>query len=219
LSINDTGQAVGGSGLCSNVTFPPNNAPHAPHAVLWQVDGSPVDLGTPPGGAGDNLATGINNRGDVVENSVMSDGTIHAFRWTQSSGLRDLGTYPEGAPVTVAPCCNVINDRGDIVGFSVDAAGNMRALLWEDGVAVDLNSLIPADSPWHVLIPGGINDAGAIAGVAVNLNTFEVHGVVLEPIKGIGPAARGATKPPNLPESVGQLLHPKDHFESSVTQQ
>jgi len=74
---NDNGQTVGFSGLCSNVTLPPFLPPSAPHAVLWDADGSPNDLGTPSGGAGDNVATGINKDGQVTINSVMSDGTVH----------------------------------------------------------------------------------------------------------------------------------------------
>jgi hypothetical protein len=61
---------------------------------------------------------------------------------------------------------------------------------------VDLNTLIPAHSPWYLLSPGGITDSGEIAATAVNLNTFELHAVVVSPIVGVGPAARGATKPP-----------------------
>jgi hypothetical protein len=121
---------------------------------------------------------------------------------------QDLGTYPEGAVVTVVPCCDNINDRGQIVGFSIDADGNLTALFWPDEHAapVDLNSLVPAGSPWYLLNPAGITNAGEIATTAVNLNTFEVHAVVASPITGIGPAARGTTKPPVLPDKVRKLL-------------
>jgi probable HAF family extracellular repeat protein len=123
----------------------------------------------------------------------MSDGTIHAFRWTpEAPALQDLGTYPSGALVTVILCCNNINDRGQIAGASVDPSGNMRALLWENNVPVDLNSLVPADSPWYLLAPGGINNAGEIAVTALNLETFDVHAVVLSPASGIGRRARAA---------------------------
>src|SRR5690348_350962 len=43
FGINNRGQAVGGSGVCSNAT--PPFVPRAPHAVLWERDGTPVDLG------------------------------------------------------------------------------------------------------------------------------------------------------------------------------
>ncbi len=204
---NDMGQVVGFSGLCSNVTLPPFIPPHAPHAVLWQADGTPSDLGNPVGGAGDNVAVGINNQGQVTINSAMADSTIHAFLWATGS-LQHLGTYPANAFITVAPCCNNINDRGQIVGFSIDSSFNQRALLWDaaDKAPIDVNTLVPADSPWYIVAPGGISEAGEIAATAVNLNTFEVHAVLVSPINGIGPAARGATKPPTLPESVRKLL-------------
>jgi probable HAF family extracellular repeat protein len=206
---NDLGQAVGMSGLCSNVVLPPfvPGSPSAPHAVLWDASGTPHDLGTPPGGAGVNIANTINNLGQIAMNSAMLDGTVHAFLWSNGAP-KDLGTYPDGAILTVVPCCNNLNERGQIVGFSVDSSFNQRALLWEsaDKAPIDINTLIPADSPWYLLIPGGINGAGAIAATAVNLNTFEVHAVLASPVTGIGPAARGATKPPTLPENVRKLL-------------
>jgi probable HAF family extracellular repeat protein len=42
--INDRGQAVGSSGLCANTSLPPL-PPNGAHAVLWERDGSPTDLG------------------------------------------------------------------------------------------------------------------------------------------------------------------------------
>jgi probable HAF family extracellular repeat protein len=181
--------------------------PSAPHAVLWDAEGTPHDLGNPPGGAGNNVAVGINNRGQVTMNSVMSDGTIHAF--VVANGVpQDLGTYPADAFLTVAPCCNNVNDVGKIVGFSIDSSFNQRALLWQskDQAPVDLNTLIPANSPWYLLSPGGITNSGEIAATAVNLNTFELHAVVVSPIAGVGPAARGAKKPPTLPDNVRKRL-------------
>lgn len=97
---------------------------------------------------------------------------------------------------------------GQIVGFSIDSSFNQRALLSQskDQAPLDLNTLIPADSPWYLLSPGGITDSGEIAATAVNLNTFELHAVVASPIAGVGPAARGATKPPTLPDNVRKRL-------------
>lgn len=204
---NDRGQVVGFSGLCSNVTLPPFLPPSAPHALLWDADGTPHDLGNPQGGAGNNVAVGINNQSQITMNSVMSDGTTHALLWTNGAA-QDLGTYPSDSFITVAPCCNNINDRGQIVGFSVDSNFNQRALLWEDlnTAPVDLNGLLPADSPWYLLSPGGINAHGEIAATALNLDTFEVHAVLLSPFNGVGPAARGTTRPPVLPDHVRKML-------------
>jgi probable HAF family extracellular repeat protein len=206
---NDLGQAVGMSGQCSNVVLPPFVGPAAPHAVFWDASGTPHDL-TPSGSLGVlSIANSINNRGDVVLNSLMADGTIHTFLWTSNGGApQDLGTYPTGAPVTLVPCCDNINDRGEIAGFSVDQDGNFSALLWpnQNAAPIDLNSLIPVDSPWFLLTPAGISDAGQIATTALNLNTFELHAVVLSEIPGVGPAARGASKPPVLPAAVRSFL-------------
>ena len=210
FGINNVGQAVGMSGLCSNVILPPfvPGGPTAPHAVFWDTDGTPHNLN--PAGSIINVANSINNRGDVALNSTTSDGVTHAVLWRMGSGApQELGTYPNGAVQTVVPCCNNINDHGQIAGFSVDADGNLTALLWpsENSTPVDLNSLLPADSPWFLLPPGGINNAGQIATSAFNVNTSEVHAVLLSPVHGNGPAARGATKAPALPEHVLKFPH------------
>ena len=169
--------------------------------VVTEIRQAIARAGAPPRGIS------INNRGQVTMNSVMSDGTVHAF--VVANGVpQDLGTYPADAFLTVAPCCNNINDVGKIVGFSIDSSFNQRALLWQskDQAPVDLNTLIPADSPWYLLSPGGITNSGEIAATAVNLNTFEVHAVVVSPIAGVGPAARGAKNPPTLPDNVRKRL-------------
>jgi probable HAF family extracellular repeat protein len=117
FGINEAGQAVGVSGLCSNTSLPPNGPPGGPHAVLWGKDGSVTDLGTLPGGIGNNVASSINDRGEVVGTALLSDGTVHAFLWTRHRGMRDLG-LPANDFVSVAPCCHTINNRGEVVGFS-----------------------------------------------------------------------------------------------------
>jgi probable HAF family extracellular repeat protein len=76
--------------------------------------------------------------------------------------MHDIGTLP-GAFVTVAGCCRTVNNRDEVVGFSIDANG-MTAFRWKDGKMTDLNSLIPANSPLHLLAAYSINDAGEIAG-------------------------------------------------------
>jgi probable HAF family extracellular repeat protein len=164
FGINDKGQAIGGSGLCSNVSLPPNYPPDAPHAVLWERDGSPINLGSLDG-AYSNIATSINDRGEVVGNSHFTDGTIHPFLWTKRTGMQGLGVFP-GAFVTVAPCCNTLNNKGEVVGFAIDDAG-LYAFLWRDNVFTDLNDLLPSDSRWQLQQASSINDAGEIVGVGM----------------------------------------------------
>jgi probable HAF family extracellular repeat protein len=162
FGINNEGQAVGGSGLCSNVSLPPNYQPNAPHAVLWEKDGSPVNLGSLKG-APFNIATSINDLGEVVGNSQFADGSVRPFRWTRKTGIKDLGAFP-GAFLTVAPCCNTVNNQGEVAGFWFDADFNQHPFLWQNNVYTDLNALIAKDSPWVLQIAAAINDAGEIAG-------------------------------------------------------
>ena len=159
--INEDGQTVGSSGTCSTQGLPPQN-PNGLHAVLWEKDGSVHDLGNLGGTS--NIATSVNNHGEVVGTSQSSkDGLIHSFLWTRHTGMRDLGMLP-GDFVTVAGCCNTINNRGDVVGFSIPGIFGSRAFVWEKGVITDLNTLIPEDSPLYLLSAYSINDAGEIVG-------------------------------------------------------
>ncbi len=92
FGINDNGQAVGVSGLCSNTAVPPN--PAGPHAVLWEADGSATNLGSLGSGTTTNIASSINNLGEVVGGALSAtDGTIHAFLWTRQTGMQDLGAF------------------------------------------------------------------------------------------------------------------------------
>jgi len=212
FGINDEGQAVGSSGLCSNTALPPFIAgPQAAHAVLWEKDGSARDLGSLVSGAAISIPGGINNNGEVAGGTQSSGGAPHAFLWTEETGMQDLGTLP-GDFLSAAPCCHTINNKGQVVGFSIPGPLGSRAFLWENGVMTDLNTLIPADSPWYLLQASSINDAGEIVGFAVNTNMFEVHAFLASPIVGIGPAARGAAPPPALPENVHELLQGRLHL-------
>ena len=204
FGINDKGEAVGATGVCSNTSLPPVH-PAGAHAVLWEKDGTPTDLGSLAGLA-PNVAGSINNLGQVAGTSPFSDGTIHTFVWTRTTGMQDLGTLP-GAVVTVAPCCHTINDQGQVAGFSIDAVGNMRAFLWRNGVMSDLNALVP-DSPLYLLAASSINDAGEIAGYGVN-SDGDVHTFLATPRKGADTTeslSHASQGPKVLPENVRELV-------------
>jgi probable HAF family extracellular repeat protein len=81
FGINNRGQAVGGSGVCANTTPPPYVG--SPHAVLWERDGTPKDLGSLGGPF--SAASAINSRGDVSGTSSTPDGTPRSFLWTPES--------------------------------------------------------------------------------------------------------------------------------------
>ena len=180
LGINAEGKSVGVSGSCSNTNFPLYLSPSASaaHGVLWDRDGTPIDLGS-LGGASFTVPAAINDRGQVVGASKVADGTVHPFIWTRDGGMQDLGE-PAAAFATGVPCCHTINNLGEVVGFSLGASGP-HAYLWAHGDMVDLNSAIPQDTGWTLMFSASINDRGQIAGWGVNPNG-DVHGFLLTPL-------------------------------------
>jgi probable HAF family extracellular repeat protein len=181
-SINDKGQAVGASGACG--AFNPNSGLHLVenHALLWEKDGSLIDLGNlgGMGGIAGNHACAINNRGQVVGHSELTDNTsFHGFLWTREAGkMLDLGTL-DGDYASLALG---INDSGEVVGASLDASFNLRAVLWENGVISDLNTLVAGNPRLSLQEAISINSRGEITGVA-QTSSGEVHAFLAIPRK------------------------------------
>jgi len=178
--INDHGQVVGASGACA--AFNPNSGLYLVenHALLWENDGSVHDLGNlgGTGGIAGNHACALNNRGQVVGHSELTNNTtFHGFLWTRETGMQDLGTLPgDYASLGLG-----INDRGDVVGASLDTSFNPRPLLWEKGVMTDLNTRIAANpSGMHLLLAASINSRGEIVGLAVT--STGLHGFLATPV-------------------------------------
>jgi probable HAF family extracellular repeat protein len=203
--INDLGQIAGRSGTCSHRGL---------HAVFWQ-NGRVMDMGNLGGTRGNNPME-INNWGQVVGlSNVSGDEVPHAFLWDKHSGMKDLGTLP-GDFFSFG---YGINDFGQVVGSSCDVDFNCRAFLWQKGVMTDLNTLIPADSPLYLVeATGTINNAGEIAGSAVDINSGEGHPFLLVPC-GRGDNLAGCHDYPQsataaaaqvpriaLPENIRQML-------------
>jgi probable HAF family extracellular repeat protein len=169
---NDFGQSIGASGTCSNTALPPS--PSGPHAVLWEADGSPINLGNlgcppaEPAACASNVASTINDLGEVAGGALSpKDGKIHPFVWTRATGMQEYGVFP-GAAVTVGgPCCNTLSNKGELVGFAIDPMGNMRALVWQGKTPIDLNNFIPQNSPLYLTDSASVNDAGQIVGFAI----------------------------------------------------
>jgi len=173
-SINDKGQAVGASGSCWSI-FPAN----AIHALLWQ-NGKVANLGT-LGGTLFSEAFAINERGQVVGASDVSGDTslyapfgnpyIHPFSW-QNGVMKDLGVLPGDT----ASFALSLNNEGEAVGLG------SRAIIWRDGVAIDINSLVPGPpfSPLYLLYASAINDRGEVAGQGLARNG-ELHAFLAVP--------------------------------------
>jgi probable HAF family extracellular repeat protein len=210
LWVNDKGQAVGASGTCSNTQPPP--IAYGTHAVLWEADGTPVDLGN-LGSAAGNVGLAINNLGEVVgasqlrNDSTLSNGTV-GFLWTRQHGMKNLGTLPGD----VASGSVAINDAGEIVGVSFDPSGSPRAAYWHNGIPVDLNTLVAAGSNLYLLWASDINNRGEITGWGVDTSTGEIHTYFAVPNRmhdGTIPAVQfdsPAIAPRDTLEEVRQML-------------
>jgi probable HAF family extracellular repeat protein len=168
VAINNHDQIVGISGDCDQAV----GRFSARHAVMWD-HGRLIALGD-LGGTAWNTPVAINQRGDVVGFGNVPGGATpgsfhaHAFLWTRSGGMRDLGTLPGD---TLSEALG-INDRGQVVGLSFGGAAGQRAFLWENGVMVDLNTRIAPGYSDHLLFANDIDDAGRITGEASNGSAF-----------------------------------------------
>jgi probable HAF family extracellular repeat protein len=176
-AINDAGQVVGISGICSNAV----GEYSAAHAVLWE-DGRVRNLGN-IGGVAWNTPMAINEQGVVTGFANVSGGdpaafNAHAFVWTEDSGMRDLGTlegdvYSQGLG---------INRQGTIVGLSCTAGfASCRAFVWKDDVMRDLNTLVAQGYTRHLYYANDINDFGEITGQSLDEATGESRTFVAVP--------------------------------------
>jgi probable HAF family extracellular repeat protein len=98
------------------------------YAFVWK-NGTAKSLGD-LGGVGINGgsdATGINKSGQVVGYASVPDGSGHAFLWTETGGMQDLGTLPGGTD----SIANAINSSGQVVGWSNVPGGQPHAFLWD----------------------------------------------------------------------------------------
>ena len=147
--VNNNGQVIG------YTTGPPADPGPFPEdrevyvAFSWTAGDGMVNLGTLGGEA--SYATGINDNGQVVGYSELSDLSTHAFVWTEADGMIDIGTLPGGS----ASYANAISASGQVVGQSVTTSGESHAFSWTAG--------------------GGFVDIGALAGAGAYSSASAVN--------------------------------------------
>jgi probable HAF family extracellular repeat protein len=184
LGINDRGQVVGLAQL--NDIPDPIFGFAVYHAVIW-YKGAMTDLGAGPrsdaiGSDGFN----INNRGQVVGRFALPNATeravAQAYFW-ESGIMHDLGV-PAGLGDDNSEALS-LNNNGQIVGDSgigfEQTYSPDHALLWQEGEWTDLNTLIPTDSGYHLIVAFDINARGQIVVCAVQQSTGDIHAALLTP--------------------------------------
>ncbi|MBT9596008.1 MAG: hypothetical protein IV094_08495 [Vitreoscilla sp.] len=154
-AINQAGWVVGISSVSTGVPF---------HATMW-VDGTPIDLGTLPGGSLSE-AHAINDKGHVAGYSYNQQDLVRATVW-RGAKVVELGTLGGLHSVAWAP-----NGRGQVVGWSLTAQGDLHATLWDGKAATDLGTL-PGRDLSHAY---GINDAGVAVGTSFVEKAYEFLG-------------------------------------------
>ncbi|HEY2012592.1 MAG TPA: hypothetical protein VGH38_03775 [Bryobacteraceae bacterium] len=197
-AINDNGQIVGASGTCSAYIPGPGVYLLEKHAMMWDSDGTPHDLGNLGGSGGfaGNHACALNNLGQVVGHALLTNdyaGPFHAFLWTGAKGMQDLGALA-GEHLSLALG---INDRTQIVGSSLsDDFSAFTAVLWENGAITDLNTLVTANpAGLYLIFAESINSAGEIVGYGAAADG--IHAFVATPNNGqnLSAAAQSASRP------------------------
>ncbi len=190
-AINDRGQVVGISGLCANAV----GGTSAQHAVLWEPDGKPINLGNFDGGVAWNTPTAINNRSQVVGfgNQARTQGSAFnpvAFFWEKEHGIRPIAPIGDDTNSWAWG----INNHGVVVGQSFGGADDPfgRAFLYEHGSITDLNALIQPNFSLHLELANDINDEGEIVGFARDTNTGATVAFLAVPAYGAGSQARSA---------------------------
>ncbi len=97
-------------------------------AVMWTANGNATVLGKLAGDA-EATATAVSRDGTVIVGSSMNTArTSRAFRWTQQTGMTELGNGIEGLLGSFATA--VSGDGRTIVGWGPAATGDV-ALIWD----------------------------------------------------------------------------------------
>lgn len=141
LDINDRGWVVGGGGG---------------HAFVYRDNEGVIDLGS-------GAARGINNAGVVVGEAFLPNGDSEAFVY-ENGQMRPLGHLGGGTARL-----DDINEYGVAVGTgSILLEGGIRssiALYWSEATGlINLNTLLPENSGWHLASATAINEYGQITG-------------------------------------------------------
>jgi probable HAF family extracellular repeat protein len=151
MVISNNGLILGGCG----------NATGGGAYLLWQ-NGTFTDIGALSLGNGAGTATAMNNLGQITGYAMTSSYDHHGFLFSNGT-MTVLGNnfYPVA-----------INDNGVIVG---------GPLIYSGGTLQNLNTLIPAGTPYQNLGATAVNNNGQIVANAWDTATNTTHTLLLTP--------------------------------------
>lgn len=120
IAININGEVAANSGITQ---------PYDERPFYWSKSTGKIEI---PGLGGERWSVvGINRDGVVAGNSFTPAGEVHAFRWTRTGGIQDIGTAGDNA------FAMAINDDGQICGYhTAPGTGILQAFLWKQGAGM-----------------------------------------------------------------------------------
>jgi hypothetical protein len=100
----------------------------------------------------------------IATGSLETDTSAEGFVW-QGGSLESIGRLGD---YTFTRALSV-DSAGEIVGAAFEAqGGSTRAVLWRAGTTSDLNTVLPAASPWTLWTANDVNDLGQIVGYGLD---------------------------------------------------
>lgn len=141
---------------------------HLGQPYRWTSSGGAVPLGLPDGTT-DVSARAISADGTTIVGRAYATGAAgngegwRAFRWTETEGYRDLGTFPKpsGDSNPLAMATAVSPDGSMVAGVGSNPSGWTTFLWTESGGLMDLNRGSSIDTP-HAISGDGSTIVGGI---------------------------------------------------------
>ena len=157
------------------------------HAVFWASSTStPVALASPGGefiytdlGLVNGFSPGLNNAGSMVGFAYKADfSETRAVFWASSSSPAViLSTTQEFINGTGEG----VSDKGQIVGEAYNGDfSDLHAFMWPSSTSqgIDLNTLIPPELGWELVVARGINNRGEIVGAGFLNGTLHAYALI-----------------------------------------